>query len=168
MARPWAALFIAVGAVVVVVSPSAAAPPSSSSASTSPGCGQAAKPFVPKGTTADGKLQSYTLKHGKRGWNKTKRDLHVHVPSSYDSTQDIAVVLAFHGWGQSGEMWTQMADDSERFGFVLVAPDGLSDISWEDPTPTGWKCEWRVSASPCMLPPCCGQAAAWLTHYAKP
>lgn len=62
-----------------------------------------------------------------------KRTYKVHVPSSYDRSVPMPLVLAFHGGGGSSEM---MANDSnyhlisksDREGFIAVFPNGASRL----------------------------------------
>jgi polyhydroxybutyrate depolymerase len=52
----------------------------------------------------------------------------LHVPTSYDGSRPIPVVVVLHGWTASAalaEIYTRMADEGEAHGFATVFPDGL-------------------------------------------
>jgi polyhydroxybutyrate depolymerase len=56
------------------------------------------------------------------------------VPRTYDATKPLPLVIVLHGWtsnARSAEIGTHMAEESEKNGFVMVAPDGLG-------SPQGW------------------------------
>ena len=56
------------------------------------------------------------------------------VPHQYDGSKPTPFVIVLHGWTASAvmaEQYTKMADESEKEGFILAAPDGLGD-------PQGW------------------------------
>lgn len=56
------------------------------------------------------------------------------VPKAYDATKPLPLVIALHGWTASAtmaEQYMRMGDESEKDGFILVAPDGLG-------APQGW------------------------------
>lgn len=54
---------------------------------------------------------------------------HVHVPAVYDGRRPLPLVFVFHGSGGSGRGYLDQAgwaDQAEREGFLVVAPDGLA------------------------------------------
>ncbi len=58
-----------------------------------------------------------------------ERSYRLYVPSSYDASAPVAMVLNFHGLGGSGqqqERGSGFIDIAEREGFVLVSPDGTN------------------------------------------
>ena len=71
--------------------------------------------------------------------NGGQRTFTVHVPSSYDGTRQVPLVLAFHGLGMNGvamEGLTLMDLTSERNGFIVVYPDGVGN-RWNDGSARG-------------------------------
>lgn len=57
-----------------------------------------------------------------------ERSYILHVPSSYDGSRPIPLVVVLHGWTASGalaEIYTRMADEGDAHGFATVFPDGL-------------------------------------------
>ncbi|HWP94029.1 MAG TPA: PHB depolymerase family esterase [Thermodesulfobacteriota bacterium] len=71
-----------------------------------------------------------------------KRTYRIHVPTSYDRTKPVPLLLVFHGLGGSGremEVATGFNELSDRRGFLVVYPDGY-EASWADgsgATPAG-------------------------------
>lgn len=62
------------------------------------------------------------------------RAYRLHVPASHDSGQPAALVLNFHGFGQSPaqqEAYSGLVPLSDREGFILVTPEGSG-------SPPGW------------------------------
>jgi polyhydroxybutyrate depolymerase len=60
------------------------------------------------------------------------RDYIVRVPSGYDGTTAAPVVFDFHGWGSNAIQqlyYGSYMSQSDRDGFVIVAPDGIDDPS---------------------------------------
>lgn len=56
------------------------------------------------------------------------------VPKAYDATKPLPLVVALHGWmGRASdfELTSNMAQESEKEGFVMVAPNGAGN-------PQGW------------------------------
>ena len=56
------------------------------------------------------------------------------VPKAYDGTKALPMVIVLHGWTASAaiaEQYMRMGDESEKDGFIMVAPDGLGN-------PQGW------------------------------
>lgn len=61
--------------------------------------------------------------------NGRTRTYQLHVPSAYDGTRPVALVLVFHGGGGSGAntaRWTGFDALSERAGFLVAYPDGVN------------------------------------------
>ena len=58
----------------------------------------------------------------------------LHVPSSYQQGNAVALILNFHGYGsnsQQEENLTGMSAKADRAGFIVVYPDGLNN-AWHD------------------------------------
>jgi len=58
-----------------------------------------------------------------------QRTYRLYVPSSYDASKPLPLVLSFHGFGGSARQIEESAglvDVAEREGFVLVTPDGTN------------------------------------------
>jgi len=56
------------------------------------------------------------------------------VPRAYDGTKPLPLVIVLHGWTASAriaEQATHMGEESDKEGFVMVAPDGVG-------SPQGW------------------------------
>jgi polyhydroxybutyrate depolymerase len=56
-----------------------------------------------------------------------RHDFHVYVPSSYDGSSTVPVVLFFHGGGgnaEQGEGTVHLRATAEKHGFLLVRPEG--------------------------------------------
>jgi polyhydroxybutyrate depolymerase len=73
--------------------------------------------------TFDGHARTYTLT----------------VPSSYDDTQPVPLVIALHTFASSGKAMqalTGLDDLAEHDGFIVVYPDSF-DLNWNDGTVTG-------------------------------
>jgi polyhydroxybutyrate depolymerase len=69
---------------------------------------------------------------------EVQRTYLLHVPASYDGTQPVALVLAFHGalgTGLGMSRLTAFSELSDRKGFVVAYPDGLNR-QWNDGRPT--------------------------------
>lgn len=63
-----------------------------------------------------------------------RRTFTCHIPSSYDGSRPVPLVLAFHGLGMNGvamEGLTLMDLTAERNGFIVVYPDGVGS-RWND------------------------------------
>jgi polyhydroxybutyrate depolymerase len=70
------------------------------------------------------------------------RTLNVHVPSSYDPTQAMPLVLDFHGYSSNAsqeDLLSQMSAKADATGFIAIHPEGTNN-------------SWNAGA-------CCGQAA---------
>lgn len=84
-------------------------------------CGAASSTY-PSGTTT---VASITL-------DGEERSFRVHVPSSYDGSASVPLVLVLHGGGGSGEQIelrsSRMNAVADREGFVAVYPDGTGTI----------------------------------------
>lgn len=84
-------------------------------------CGEAVAPF-------DG-VYDFELRFEV---GETVRSAVVHVPTGYDGSRDVPLVLAFHGAGMTGAQMQEFSgldDPADRLGFVVVYPDGAPD--WE-------------------------------------
>ena len=58
-----------------------------------------------------------------------QRSYRLYVPSSYEASAPVPLVLNFHGFGgtaQQQELYTGFVDIAEREGFILVTPDGTN------------------------------------------
>lgn len=58
-----------------------------------------------------------------------KRSYRLYVPSSYDASRRLPLVLNFHGFGSSAleqERYSGIVSLAEQFGFIAVTPDGTS------------------------------------------
>ena len=92
------------------------------------GCAQSTTPIASVGTLpakAPGRY-TYTIRSGS-----VDRTFAIRVPSAYDATRPLPLVVILHGWTMSGplaEQYTRMAETAEREGFVLAAPDGLGNL----------------------------------------
>jgi polyhydroxybutyrate depolymerase len=65
-----------------------------------------------------------------------ERTFHIHIPSSYDKSVPLSLVIALHGRGGNGEsmiLVTRKGFDklSEKEGFIMVYPDGI-ELNWND------------------------------------
>lgn len=68
-----------------------------------------------KSLTSGGMIRNYILR----------------VPKNYDATKPLPMVVVLHGWTSSGagiEVYSGMADEAERRGYVSVFPDGLGQM----------------------------------------
>ena len=68
-----------------------------------------------------------------------QRTYRLYVPTSYDATEPVPLVLNFHGLGSNAleqELYSGFTGLSEREGFILVSPNG-----------TGFIQEWHVLAT---------------------
>ena len=67
----------------------------------------------------------------------------IHVPDGYDGSARTPVVFLFHGLGGNSAAvveTTQMDEEADRSGFILVAPQGAGDIThWDYLTPASTK-----------------------------
>ena len=62
------------------------------------------------------------------------RTYRVHVPSFYNGSSQMALVLAYHGHGGDGasmEKLSHLSEIADRDGFIVVYPDGV-DRGWND------------------------------------
>lgn len=119
-------------------SPAAGQPPSAAGTSSTPPVGPPAKPCAGKALLA-----------GDLDWkltpDKVEREVHVHLPKSYDPSRALPVVLDFHGLGSNAteqSFLTHMNEKADKAGFIAVHPEG-----------TGASRSWNAGA-------CCGQAAS--------
>jgi len=81
-------------------------------------CTQASRRDTRESITVDGRERTYDL----------------HVPSSYDGSKSVPLVLVLHGrlgTGEGQERLGHMDKTSDEHGFIAVYPDGL-DRSWAD------------------------------------
>ena len=63
-----------------------------------------------------------------------ERTYNLHVPSSYEGSKSVPLVLALHGrlgTGEGQERLGHMDKTSDAHGFIIVYPNGL-DRSWAD------------------------------------
>ncbi|MDQ1332139.1 MAG: Esterase depolymerase [Bacteroidota bacterium] len=65
-----------------------------------------------------------------------ERTFHIHIPSSYDKSIQVPLVIALHGRGGNGEsmvLVTRKGFDklAERDGFIVAYPDGI-ELNWND------------------------------------
>ena len=101
------------------------APADSSSGSgggSSPGCRLSSPTTLHAGAQATRTLRQKT--------DGTTRTYSVHVPASYEQRKPSALVLAFHGWGDSGwAMGDVVSAAGNAAGYLLVAPDGLGETN---------------------------------------
>ena len=79
---------------------------------------------------------SGTDKRGSFNHDNLERTFHVHLPSSYDKTGQIPLVIALHGKGGNGESMVLVTRKgfnklAERDGFIVVYPDGI-ELNWND------------------------------------
>jgi polyhydroxybutyrate depolymerase len=61
-----------------------------------------------------------------------ERTFRLYVPSSYNGTRQVALVLNFHGLGSNGtgqEFYSGLVPLAEREGFLVASPDGINR-SW--------------------------------------
>lgn len=86
---------------------------------------------------------------GNYDWKVTiagkEREYHVHVPSGYDRTKPVPVVLSFHGYTSNGsqqDLLARMTAKADAAGFIAVHPEGV-----------GISQSWNAGA-------CCGEAAS--------
>ncbi|HEX4517256.1 MAG TPA: PHB depolymerase family esterase, partial [Polyangiaceae bacterium] len=77
-----------------------------------------------------------TLGAGSHDENVTSGGLarvgHMHVPSSYDKTKGTMLVVAYHGFSESGleqEVQSRMDTSSDAKGYIVAYPDGIA-TSW--------------------------------------
>ncbi|MEI6050002.1 MAG: PHB depolymerase family esterase [Bacteroidota bacterium] len=69
-------------------------------------------------------------------YDSLERTFHIHIPSSYDKTVQLPLVIALHGRGGNGEsmiLVTRKGFDklSNKEGFIVVYPDGI-ELNWND------------------------------------
>ena len=60
------------------------------------------------------------------------RVAHMHVPSSYDATKGAMLVVAYHGFSESGyaqEIQSRMDKSSDAKGYIVAYPEGIA-TSW--------------------------------------
>eukprot|EP01048_Picozoa_sp_COSAG05_P013135 COSAG05_NODE_1369_length_5056_cov_10.909623_4_plen_139_part_00 len=65
----------------------------------------------------------------KQASDGAAREYHVHVPVPYDPQRPVAVVLAFHGWGDSGLAMGDFVSSPGGAGFLLVSPEGHGSLT---------------------------------------
>lgn len=96
--------------------------PSPTPGSASPGCGSPPGAGAVPGTTS-----VRTITAGGR-----ERTYRLHVPAGYSTTTPLALVFNFHGLGSNAfeqEVYSGLVPLSDREGFLLVSPQGVSN-SW--------------------------------------
>lgn len=103
----------------------------------SSGCGSTITP-------SSGKVTMTNQGHTREYW--------VHIPQEYSTDVPTPLVMLFHGWGYSGKEWyggggagTRPASSTaDKYGFLLVAPTGLSDSRFPGNCDTGnGYCSWN-------------------------
>jgi polyhydroxybutyrate depolymerase len=113
-------------------------PPATTAGGTTPAPAPAAAPCTGK-AALKGDLD-WTMKvDGK------DRVVHVHLPTSYDPTKAVPVVLDFHGYTSNGpqqDILAHMSEKADASSFIAVHPEG-----------TGTTPSWNAGA-------CCGDAAS--------
>jgi polyhydroxybutyrate depolymerase len=80
-----------------------------------------AQPGAPPAANTAGDIEHFLLHQGRR------RRYLVHVPRGFDGSRKLPVVLGFHGGGGHAEglrAMSRLNDTSDRFGFLMVYPDG--------------------------------------------
>ena len=65
-----------------------------------------------------------------------ERTYHIHIPSLYDNSLKVPLVIALHGRGGNGEsmiLITRKGFDkmADRDGFIVIYPDGI-ELNWND------------------------------------
>ena len=78
-----------------------------------------------------GSNQRLSLMH-----DNLERTFHIHIPSSYDKTVSLPLVIALHGRGGNGESMILVSRKgfeklADRDGFIVVYPDGI-EMNWND------------------------------------
>jgi len=68
--------------------------------------------------------------------NGLKRTYNIHIPSSYNKSERIPLVMALHGRGSNGWGMIVLTHKgfnklAERDGFIMVYPDGI-ELNWND------------------------------------
>jgi polyhydroxybutyrate depolymerase len=72
--------------------------------------------------------QTFSLTH-----DNVKREFLVHVPTSYNGTDSVPLIVALHGAGQSIsslESQSGLSKKSESAGFIVVYPKGILNNAW--------------------------------------
>ncbi|NNE26307.1 MAG: T9SS type A sorting domain-containing protein [Saprospiraceae bacterium] len=80
-----------------------------------------------------------TLMHGG-----VERDYIVYIPESYDATENVPLVLNFHGYGSNAFQQMNYGDFraiADREGFIVVHPNGTVDLLGS----THWNVGWGTS-----------------------
>ena len=94
---------------------------------------------------SDGTLDS-SVTHIDLEHDGASRSYEIYVPSTYDGSTAVPVVLNFHGFTSSGigqQENTQMDETAAREGFIVVYPNGL-DNSWNAGVCCGRSAETNV------------------------
>lgn len=94
---------------------------------------------------SDGTLDS-SVTHVDLEHDGASRSYEIYVPSTYDGSTAVPVVLNFHGFTSSGigqQENTQMDETAAREGFIVVYPNGL-DNSWNAGVCCGRSAETNV------------------------
>eukprot|EP01048_Picozoa_sp_COSAG05_P009508 COSAG05_NODE_787_length_7335_cov_30.078220_4_plen_321_part_00 len=102
------------------------------------GCGKAPPAGARPGTSTTHSLgSSHQLRkaYPSQIW---PRSFELTVPPRYNTSKPAAVVLAFHGFSDAGEIWAPILGElAAQESFILVAPTGaddITDIGHEDPS----------------------------------
>lgn len=95
---------------------------------------------------ADTRDQSHSLRMGFR-----TRTYEVHLPPNYDGKTPLPVVLNLHGGGGNATVHrrqTQMDKTADRFGFIVVYPEGTSGAgrfyTWNAGLCCSYAMKWKV------------------------
>jgi len=70
-----------------------------------------------------------------------EREYMVYVPASYDSSEEVPLILNFHGYGSNAIQQLVYGDFraiSDREGFILVVPEGTFDLIGNAHWNVGW------------------------------
>jgi len=85
-----------------------------------------------------------------------QREYFINVPSGYDKNTPTPVVVLFHGWGYSGKEWysgggwgaQSATPTSNKNGFILISPTGLTDSSLSGNCDNGGGyCSWNAAGT---------------------
>ncbi len=95
--------------------------------------------FCPSASYADAADSTFSLRY-----DGLERTYLLHLPATYDATEPLPLLLAFHGFKGSGEAMKQLTLDgfntlSDKHGFIVVYPNSVEQ-SWnvlqEEPAAT--------------------------------
>jgi polyhydroxybutyrate depolymerase len=85
---------------------------------------------------ASGNLSSASAQKGSLIHENLKRTFKYHLPSSFDSTMKLPLVIVLHGRGGNGESMIRLTRNkfnilADKDGFIVVYPDGI-ELNWND------------------------------------